>query len=129
MSECLRFLSVGLALPLDQPTSQCPFSMTSRPSAVIRPLCSRVDDQVPVQGRIVDAAGLGIALAEREVDGPADLFIVEDAAGEAIDAAVEPQSQLAQPPGAGVEVEHRQQVVFTLRRPGPARPVPRETPG
>ena len=92
-------------------------------------VCSRVDDQVPVQGRIVDAPRLRVALAERQVDGPPDLLIVEDAAREAIDAAVEPQPQLAQPPGAGVEIEHRQQVVFTvggLRLDDSSR---RETPG
>ena len=77
-------------------------------------VCSRVDDQVPVQGGIVDAPGLGVALAEGEMDGPADLLVVEDAPGEAIDAAVEPQPQLAEPPGAGVEIEHRQQIVFAV---------------
>ncbi len=79
-------------------------------------VCSRVDDQVPVQGRIVEARRLRVALAEGKMDGPADLLVVEDAARKAIDAAVEPQPELAEPPGARVEIEHRQQIVFTLRR-------------
>ena len=105
---------VGSAVGSIQPTSQCPFSITSRPSAVIRPcvLVSTIKSQCKAE--LLTPAGLGVALAERQVDGPPDLFVVEDTPGEAIDAAIEPEPQLAQPPGAGVEIEHRQQVIFTL---------------
>src|SRR5689334_11015958 len=59
-----------------------------------------IDDQVPVEGRLIDSPRLGIALTEREVDRPTDLFVVEDAAGEAIDTGIETETKLAEPAGA-----------------------------
>ena len=75
--------------------------------------CPCVDDEVPMQGRSVDSTGLGVALTEREVDGPADLFVEENAAGEPVDPGVESESELAEPACSGVEVEHREQIIFS----------------
>src|SRR5258708_376737 len=60
-----------------------------------------VDDRVPVQGRLVRPAGLGIALAQREVDCATDLLVVKDASGKAVDAAVQAEPQLTQAPRTG----------------------------
>src|SRR5256885_1588649 len=82
-----------------------------------------VDDQVPGQGRLVRPAGPGVALAEGEMPGAADLLIKEDAAGESLDAVIQAQAQLAEPTRAGVQVEHRQEVRLPLvgpRRDDPA---------
>src|SRR5262249_3292836 len=76
---------------------------------------ARVDDDVPVQGRSVYTAGFRIALAESEVDRAPDLFVEKNTPGESVDARIETQADLAQPPRAGINVNHRQEVVFTLR--------------
>src|SRR5262249_4254309 len=78
-----------------------------------------VHDQVPVQRRDVDPAGLEVTLAEGEVDRTADLLVEEDAPGESIDPRVEPHSEFSQPPRAGVELEHGPQVALALLGAGP----------
>ena len=89
-----RLRGVLVKANLDQPTSQDPFSMTSRPSAVIRPCARRIDDQIPVQRRSVDAARLGVALAECEMNGAPDLLVIKDATGKSINPRIQPKSQL-----------------------------------
>src|SRR5262245_35869792 len=54
--------------------------------------------------------------------GAADLLVVEDAAGEAVDPLVQTEADLAQITGARVEVEHSLPVV--LARLGPRRDDP-----
>src|SRR5262249_36084301 len=71
-----------------------------------------IDNQVPMQSRRIDGASFRIALAERDVRRAADLLVVEDAAGKTIDAAIEPQAQLADSTGTGVEVEHCLEIVL-----------------
>src|SRR5688572_26377799 len=39
------------------------------------PAPAQVADHVPVHGRLVDPAGLGVRAADREVDGAADLLV------------------------------------------------------
>src|SRR5258708_252995 len=43
---------------------------------------------------------------------PADLLIVQDAAGEAVDAVVQADAKLAQGAGAGIKVEHGEEVIL-----------------
>src|SRR5947209_203218 len=59
--------------------SNSPLSVLHHDLSIRRdpPALAGIDDQVPVQGRFVDAARLGIAPAQGEVDRPADLLVVE----------------------------------------------------
>ena len=59
---------------------------------------------------LVGAAGLGVAAADREVDGAADLLVEEDRADRAVDAEVGADAELAEEAGAGVGLERRLQV-------------------
>ncbi len=40
-------------------------------------LCAQIADHVPVEGGLIDAAGLGIAIAQSEMDGAAHLLVEE----------------------------------------------------
>src|SRR5215211_6536994 len=66
---------------------------------------AQIADHVAVDGALVDAARLGIALADREVDRAADLLVEQDVARSAVDPVVGADPQLAQPPRAVVGVE------------------------
>ena len=59
---------------------------------------------------LVRAAGLGVAVADREVDGAADLLVEEDRADRAVDAEVGADAELAEEARAGVRVERGLQV-------------------
>ena len=61
---------------------------------------------------LVDAAGLGVGLADGEVDGAADLLVEEDLAGAVGDAEVGADAELAEAAGALVGVEHLDQEVL-----------------
>ena len=61
--------------------------------------------------------------------GATDLLVVQNAAGEPLDALVEPQAQLPEPAGSGVEVEHGLEVIFSLVGPGGDDPAPGELEG
>ncbi len=85
----LKRASVGIRPQPSVPTSQVPFSITTRPSAVIRPPCGYRESS-PSGGSIHWFPRLGITLAQGQVDGSPDLLIVEDAAGEPIDSRIQP---------------------------------------
>src|SRR5215210_4855309 len=72
---------------------------------------AQVADQVPVQLRLVPAAELREAGAERDVDRAADLLVEEDVPREAVDLVVEPEGQLAENACAGVHLEQRAEKV------------------
>src|SRR5205085_3889661 len=61
---------------------------------------AKVADEIPVHGGLVDAAGLRIGAAEREVDGAADLLVEQDRADRAVDPGIRSDADLAQPAGA-----------------------------
>src|SRR4051812_27344363 len=71
---------------------------------------AQVADHVPVDGRLVRAARLGIGAADREVHGPADLLVEEDRADRAVDPEVRADADLAEARGAGVGRERLAQV-------------------
>ena len=58
----------------------------------------------------------------REVDGAADLLVEQDRADRAVDAGVRADAELAEPAGAGVGVERRQQVGARRARRARRRP-------
>src|SRR3954454_21144814 len=75
---------------------------------------TQVADQVPVQGRDVAPARLGVGAAEREVHGAADLLVEEDRADGAVDAVVGADAQLAQAPGSVVGGQRAAQVLLAV---------------
>src|SRR5204863_8318024 len=56
---------------------------------------AEVDDHVPVEAGLVVVAGLGVAGAQREVAGAADLFVEEGGAGVLLDVVVGADRALA----------------------------------
>src|SRR5215218_3961819 len=76
---------------------------------------AKVADHVPVQPGRVRPAGLWEGRAEREMHRPADLFVEEDVAGEAVDLVVEPEGDFAEDAGAFVHVKQRAQVIVPAR--------------
>src|SRR5688572_7413200 len=91
------------------PTQRPPISRTPRPSVTRElpvhvdlhavdldvPAAAQVADHVPVQARAVLVPRLGIALAQREMDGAADLFVEEGVFRVARDAVVRADRALA----------------------------------
>ena len=75
---------------------------------------AQVADEVPVQGGLVLAAGLGVRAAEREVDGAADLLVEQRRADRAVDAEVRPDADLAEPPRTIVGGQRALQVVLAV---------------
>src|SRR5215211_3436699 len=71
-----------------------------------RAALAQVADHVPVDRRVVAAAGLGIAHADREVHGAADLLVEQDLLGAGGDAVVRADPELAEALGAVIGVEH-----------------------
>ena len=63
------------------------------------------------------------------MDGPADLLVVEDAAGEPVDPGVQAEPQLAEAAGARGRGRASRGGNPPPRRPGPRRPCRRRTPG
>src|SRR3954454_288345 len=80
------------------------------------PAGAQVADEVPVQGALVLAAGLRIRAPESEVDGAADLLVVEDRAGRARDAEGGADPDLAQEARAVVGGQRALQVLVADRR-------------
>src|SRR5215218_806522 len=76
-----------------------------------RPARPEVADHVPVDRAVVRPARLGIGAAERQVDRAADLLVEQDRPDRAVDAGVRPDPDLAQPAGAGVGIQRREEVV------------------
>src|SRR3954470_21491247 len=66
------------------------------------PAVAEVADHVPVDGRLVRAARLGVGPADRQVDGAADLLVEQDRANGAVDPEVRADADLAEPRGARV---------------------------
>ena len=73
---------------------------------------AEVADHVPVDRRLVDASGVRVAAADREVDGAADLLVEQDLTGSLRDAVVGADPELAQAAGAGIGVEHLDQEIL-----------------
>ena len=67
-----------------------------------------------IVGRTVDAAGLGIAAADGQVDGAADLLVEQDLAGPVDDPVVGADAELAEAAGALIGVEHLDQELLAL---------------
>ena len=88
----------------------CPSSQDRVAVGAQPPALAQIADQVPVHDRLVRAAGLRIRLAEREVDGAADLLVEQDRADRAVDPEVGADPELAEDAGAVVGVERRLQV-------------------
>ena len=106
-------------------TTNLPSSCSSSPSTSSRPPAAQVADQVGVDGALVDAARLGVAGADREVDGAADLLVEQDRAGAVLDPEVGADPELAQAARALVGVEHADQVLLAAlgaSRRRPCRP-------
>src|SRR6185437_2059671 len=61
---------------------------------------AHVADHVPVERRHILAAGLRVGVAEGEVEGAADLFVVERVPAILLDAVVVPHGALAEEPCA-----------------------------
>src|SRR3990170_62395 len=101
--------------PLGQEASGPPDELSVR---VDLALLAQVADHVPVQPGPVLGAGLGKPRAEREVHRAADLLVEEDVAREPVDLVVEAERDLAQDPGALVDVEQRAEVFLALSRLG-----------
>src|SRR5215210_2629117 len=74
------------------------------------PAVAQVADHVPVDGRLVRPARLGVGAADREVDRAADLLVEQDRADRPVDAGVRPDADLAEPRRAGVRGERLPQV-------------------
>jgi 16S rRNA (adenine(1408)-N(1))-methyltransferase len=79
---------------------------------------TQVADHVPMDGRAVQAAGVGVAGAERHVDRAADLLVEEDVFGEARDAEIRAEGEFAEAARAGVGVERLNQKCFVFGRAG-----------
>src|SRR5690348_3269965 len=71
---------------------------------------------VPVQRRDILAARLWIAVAQRHVDRPADLLVVEDVADAARDAEIVAEGELAEVARPVIQRELRIQELLPLRR-------------
>src|SRR3954451_1616548 len=71
---------------------------------------AQVADHVPVDGRLVRAARLGIGAADREMDRAADLLVEEDRADGTVDPEVRADADLAEPRGARIRGERLAQV-------------------
>src|SRR5215217_2578410 len=82
------------------------------------PALAQVADHVPVDRRVVHAAGFGIRLADGHVDRAADLLVEQDLARAGGDPVVRSDAELAQAACAVVGVEHLDQVALALRRRG-----------
>src|SRR5262249_17271067 len=63
-------------------------------------------------------SGLRVAVAERHVDGAADLFIEEDVANALLDAEVVAKGKFTKVTRALVELEHLREIVLALGRRG-----------
>src|SRR5260221_1762877 len=72
---------------------------------------AEVADEVGVDGGFVYAARLGVAGADRQVDGAANLLVEQDLAGAAFGPVVVADPEPAEAGGAGVGVERFQQVL------------------
>ena len=81
---------------------------------VDRPALSQVFDHVPVQSRNVLSAGLGITVAQGQVNGSADLFIEQNVLDELLDHPIGADAQFAQAPGSGIGIEHDKKVFFVF---------------
>src|SRR5829696_1320441 len=65
----------------------------------------QVADHVPVDGRLVRPARLGIGATDREMDRAADLLVEQDRADRAVDPEVRPDADLPEPGRAVVRAE------------------------
>ena len=65
-----------------------------------------------MDGRLVDAAGFGVAAADRHVDGAADLLVEEHLEGAAVDPVVGADAELAEAAGSLIGVEQLDQVLL-----------------
>ena len=90
-------------------STQRPSCCTTRPSSSIRPPRPQVLDDVPVDRRLVRAAHVGEAEAEREVHRAVDLLVEVHVAHVARDAGVGTDPELADAPRALVGVERLEQ--------------------
>src|SRR5436190_1691697 len=70
---------------------------------------AKVADHVPVNGRVVHAAGLGVARAQRQVERAADLLVEQDLLGAGLDPVVRADPELSEAAGAVVGVERLEQ--------------------
>ena len=92
---------------MNRPSSRIGSAVGAQPPAL-----PQVADHVPVDGRLVHAAGLGIRAPDREVHGAADLLVEQDRPDRAVDAEVRADPDLAQPRRASVGGERLAQVVL-----------------
>ena len=92
---------------VNSPSAWIDLAVGAQPAAA-----AQVADHVPVDGRLVGAAGLGIRAADREVDGAADLLVEQDRADRAVDPEVRPDPDLPEPRRAVVGGQRRLQVLL-----------------
>src|SRR4029077_11557209 len=76
---------------------------------------AKVADQIPVQGRAVQAPRLLIRGPEGEVDLPADLLVEQGVAREELHRVVQAERELAHPPGPLVHRDHLAEEVLAAR--------------
>src|SRR4029077_5013833 len=76
---------------------------------------AKVADQIPVQGRAVQAPRLRIRGSEGEVDRPADLLVEQGVAREELHRVVQAECELAHPPGPFVHRYHLAEEVLAAR--------------
>src|SRR6476620_6767164 len=76
---------------------------------------AEVADQIPVQGRAVQAPRFRIRGSEREVDRPADLLVEEGVAGKELQGLGEAERELAHPARPLVHRDHRPEEVLAAR--------------
>src|SRR3954451_18932252 len=94
-------------------TTECPALLQDLAVGRQSTAIAQVADEVPVNSGLVDAAGLGIGAAEREVDGAADLLVEQDRADRAVDPAVRADADLAEAARARIGRERALQVLVT----------------
>src|SRR5689334_8996128 len=70
---------------------------------------TQVTNQIPMDRRLIQTAGIRIGSSERHMHRAADLLIEEDIARETLNAVVETECDLAQVARALIGVEHRMQ--------------------
>src|SRR5579859_99746 len=76
---------------------------------------AQIADHIPVQGGMILAAGLGVAVAQRQMHRAANLFVEENVADTTRDTGIVAERKFAQVARAAVQLEHLPQKGLPLR--------------